>query len=51
MTVLLVLFLVLAFVGTDQVVQAAARRAEARREAGHPPLAPAPGPPARTLPG
>lgn len=33
MTTLLVLFLILAFVGTDFVVQAVSRRAKARREA------------------
>jgi hypothetical protein len=32
MTVLLVLFLIIAFVGTDLVVQAVSRRAKARRE-------------------
>lgn len=35
MTVLLVLFLFLAFVATDQVVRAASRRLEARREEAH----------------
>jgi|GEM_PF-6902830 hypothetical protein len=32
MTVLLVLFLIVAFVGTDHVVHAVSRRAEAKRE-------------------
>ena len=32
MTMLLVLFLIIAFVGTDLVVQAVSRRAKARRE-------------------
>lgn len=40
MTVLLVMFLFLAFVGTDHVVRLAARRAEARRA--RPKPAPAP---------
>ena len=49
MTALLVLFLVLAFVGTDQVVRAAAKHAHGRREAGQAPLAPAPSGLAGTL--
>ena len=46
MTVLLVMFLFLAFVGTDHVVRLAARRAEARRK--RPVRVPTPAHPALT---